>query len=101
MQGAEAPALGPGGPSHAEGLDHPPADGLVASGVATPFSAIQVESALLSPPVSLQPFCIHALLHLSFSTPSPSILPPSVFSCLLMPLCSSGFSLKAVAACAL
>lgn len=33
-------------------------------------NAIQAESALLSPPISMPPFCIHALLHLSFSTPS-------------------------------
>lgn len=39
--------------------------------MAMPFDAIQAESALLSPPISLLPFCIRALLHLGFSTPFP------------------------------
>lgn len=47
-----------------------------------PSDAIQVEPALLSPPISLLPFCIHVLLHLSFSTP-----PPLYFAtfCLFLP----------------
>lgn len=69
------------------------ADGLVANGVAMPFDAIQVESALLSPPISLPPFCIHAftspwLFH-PFSPLFCHLL--SFFFGLLMPLCITLF----------
>lgn len=66
------------------------ANGLVAKVVVIPFDAIQAESVLLSPPISLQPFCIH----LGSSTPSVFYL--ATF-CLFMSLCISCFLLGTVA----
>lgn len=66
------------------------ANGLVAKVLVIPFDAIQAESALLSPPISLQPFCIH----LGSSTPFVFYL--ATF-CLFLSLCISCFFLGTVA----